>query len=172
VRDKCPDEPEDKDGFEDEDGCPDPDNDKDGILGRRRQVSQRTRGFRWIRGRRRLSGSGQRQGRRSRRQPTGVRTSPVRPRTTAARPKFEFINVTQEKIELKQAIFFQTAKAVIMSKSFGLLDEVAVVLLARPTMQVRIEGHTDGRGGHAYNLPPVAISRRFREGLPGWQRNR
>ncbi|HJX64205.1 MAG TPA: OmpA family protein [Polyangia bacterium] len=29
--DKCPNEPEDKDGFEDEDGCPDPDNDKDGI---------------------------------------------------------------------------------------------------------------------------------------------
>ncbi len=29
--DKCPDEPEDRDGFEDEDGCPDPDNDKDGI---------------------------------------------------------------------------------------------------------------------------------------------
>lgn len=29
--DKCPDRPEDKDGFEDEDGCPDPDNDKDGI---------------------------------------------------------------------------------------------------------------------------------------------
>ncbi|HRI54541.1 MAG TPA: DUF4398 domain-containing protein, partial [Pseudomonadota bacterium] len=24
--DKCPDDPEDKDGFEDEDGCPDPDN--------------------------------------------------------------------------------------------------------------------------------------------------
>jgi outer membrane protein OmpA-like peptidoglycan-associated protein len=29
--DKCPDDPEDYDGFEDEDGCPDPDNDKDGI---------------------------------------------------------------------------------------------------------------------------------------------
>ncbi len=29
--DKCPNEPEDFDGFEDEDGCPDPDNDKDGI---------------------------------------------------------------------------------------------------------------------------------------------
>jgi len=29
--DKCPDDPEDKDGFQDEDGCPDPDNDKDGI---------------------------------------------------------------------------------------------------------------------------------------------
>ncbi len=30
--DKCPNEAEDKDGFEDADGCPDPDNDQDGIL--------------------------------------------------------------------------------------------------------------------------------------------
>lgn len=30
--DECPDEPEDFDGFADEDGCPDPDNDRDGIL--------------------------------------------------------------------------------------------------------------------------------------------
>ena len=29
--DRCPHEPEDKDGFQDEDGCPDPDNDGDGI---------------------------------------------------------------------------------------------------------------------------------------------
>jgi hypothetical protein len=29
--DKCPNDPEDKDGYEDTDGCPDPDNDKDGI---------------------------------------------------------------------------------------------------------------------------------------------
>jgi outer membrane protein OmpA-like peptidoglycan-associated protein len=31
-QDACPDEPEDFDGFKDEDGCPDPDNDNDGIL--------------------------------------------------------------------------------------------------------------------------------------------
>ncbi len=31
-KDKCPNEPEDFDGFEDADGCPDPDNDHDGIL--------------------------------------------------------------------------------------------------------------------------------------------
>ena len=31
-RDKCPDQPEDMDGFNDLDGCPDIDNDKDGIL--------------------------------------------------------------------------------------------------------------------------------------------
>ncbi|MBK7579391.1 MAG: OmpA family protein [Myxococcales bacterium] len=30
--DQCPDEPEDFDGFRDEDGCPEPDNDNDGIL--------------------------------------------------------------------------------------------------------------------------------------------
>ncbi|MDD5309589.1 MAG: OmpA family protein [Deltaproteobacteria bacterium] len=30
-KDKCPDQPEDKDGFEDEDGCPDADNDGDGV---------------------------------------------------------------------------------------------------------------------------------------------
>ncbi|HUS64151.1 MAG TPA: OmpA family protein [Kofleriaceae bacterium] len=30
--DKCPDDPEDRDDFEDEDGCPDPDNDRDQIL--------------------------------------------------------------------------------------------------------------------------------------------
>lgn len=32
TEDACPDDPEDKDGFEDADGCPDLDNDKDGIL--------------------------------------------------------------------------------------------------------------------------------------------
>ena len=31
AADRCPNEPEDKDGFEDEDGCPDPDNDHDGV---------------------------------------------------------------------------------------------------------------------------------------------
>jgi large repetitive protein len=31
VRDRCPDEPEDRDGFQDDDGCPDPDNDGDGV---------------------------------------------------------------------------------------------------------------------------------------------
>jgi len=31
AEDACPDDPEDVDGFEDEDGCPDPDNDADGV---------------------------------------------------------------------------------------------------------------------------------------------
>jgi hypothetical protein len=31
-RDLCPRDPEDRDGWQDEDGCPDPDNDQDGVL--------------------------------------------------------------------------------------------------------------------------------------------
>jgi PEGA domain-containing protein len=31
ANDRCPDEPEDRDGFQDADGCPDPDNDADGV---------------------------------------------------------------------------------------------------------------------------------------------
>jgi Putative MetA-pathway of phenol degradation/Thrombospondin type 3 repeat len=31
INDQCPDQPEDRDGFQDADGCPDPDNDNDGI---------------------------------------------------------------------------------------------------------------------------------------------
>jgi outer membrane protein OmpA-like peptidoglycan-associated protein len=31
ASDKCPKDPEDKDGFQDQDGCPDPDNDDDGV---------------------------------------------------------------------------------------------------------------------------------------------
>jgi outer membrane protein OmpA-like peptidoglycan-associated protein len=32
AEDSCPGDPEDRDGFQDEDGCPDPDNDADGVL--------------------------------------------------------------------------------------------------------------------------------------------
>ena len=32
MEDACPDQPEDRDGFEDSDGCPEPDNDGDGVL--------------------------------------------------------------------------------------------------------------------------------------------
>ena len=31
AQDRCANEPEDRDGFQDEDGCPDPDNDGDGL---------------------------------------------------------------------------------------------------------------------------------------------
>ena len=68
VNDKCPDEPEDRDGFQDQDGCPDPDNDFDRHPRRQGQVPERGRGRRSVRGRRRLPGGRQRQGRHPRHQ--------------------------------------------------------------------------------------------------------
>jgi outer membrane protein OmpA-like peptidoglycan-associated protein len=39
-----------------------------------------------------------------------------------------------------------------LPQSFALLDEVGEVLKMRPTMQVRVEGHTDSRGSRANNM--------------------
>ena len=151
LQDRCPNEPEDKDGFEDDDGCPDPDNDGDGILDVNDKCPNEPEDFDGFEDEDGCPDPDN--------DKDGVPDASDRcpnepgPASNDGCPvKFSFINVTTEKIELKQSIFFQTAKAVIMSKSFGLLDEVAAVLLGRPTMQVRIEGHTDSRGGHTYNL--------------------
>ena len=151
VRDKCPNEPEDKDGFEDDDGCPDPDNDKDGIPDTVDKCPNEPEDFDGFEDEDGCPDPDNDQ--------DGVLDATDRcpnepgPASNDGCPqKFEFISITQEKIELKQAIFFQTAKAVIMPKSFGLLDEVAAAHSARPSMQVRIEGHTDTRGGHVYNV--------------------
>ena len=116
--DKCPNDPEDKDGFEDEDGCPDPDNDQDGIPDKTDQCPN----------------------------------EPGPPEENGCPKKLTLVSVTQEKIELHQAVFFATAKATILSQSFALLDEVGEVLKMRPTMQVRVEGHTDSRGSQAHNM--------------------
>jgi outer membrane protein OmpA-like peptidoglycan-associated protein len=151
IHDKCPNEPEDRDGFEDDDGCPDPDNDKDGIPDAVDKCPNEPEDFDGFQDEDGCPDPDNDQ--------DGVLDSrdrcpnePGPASNDGCPPKFEFINVTQEKIELKQAIFFQTAKAVIMPKSFGLLGEVAAVLNARTSMHVRIEGHTDSRGAHAYNV--------------------
>ena len=116
--DKCPDDPEDKDGFQDDDGCPDPDNDKDTVPDTEDKCPN----------------------------------DPGPPDNNGCPKKYEHIVVTQEKIELKQKIFFDTDKSTIQPRSFALLDEVGSVLRSRPTMTVRIEGHTDSRGTRAHNM--------------------
>jgi outer membrane protein OmpA-like peptidoglycan-associated protein len=151
LRDRCPDEPEDRDGFEDDDGCPDPDNDKDGVRDEADRCPLQPED---------IDGFEDEDGcpdpdddkdgvldfeDRCPRE-AGLRINDGCPQT------FSFISVTAEKIELKQTIFFQTAKAVIMAKSFPLLDEVASVLKSRGSMALRIEGHTDSRGNRATNV--------------------
>ena len=149
--DKCPTEPEDKDGFEDADGCPDPDNDADGILDNVDKCPMEPEdkdGFEDADGCPDPDND-----------KDGVLDAadkcpndPGPPDNDGCPKKYEHIVVTQEKIELKQKIFFDTNKATIQSRSFPLLEEIAAVLKSRATMSVRIEGHTDSRGKHDHNM--------------------
>lgn len=45
-----------------------------------------------------------------------------------------------------QGIQFETGKAVIKSQSYGILNEIATVLIENPTWYVEIQGHTDNVG--------------------------
>ncbi|MGM0574812.1 MAG: OmpA family protein [Myxococcota bacterium] len=119
--DQCPMEPEDRDGFEDIDGCPDPDNDQDGI-------------------------------------PDTADGCPNQPEDMdgdededGCPDLYEKIVVKKDRIELKQKVFFATARARVLPRSYDLLDEVVDVLQRREDLRVRIEGHTDSRGASRYN---------------------
>jgi len=149
--DKCPNEPEDKDGFEDEDGCPDLDNDQDGIpdtLDKCPNDPEDMDGFEDEDGCPDLDND-----------QDGIPDSadlcpnePGPPEERGCPKKHTLVSVTQDKIELHQAVFFATGRATIMPRSFALLDEVADVLKTRATMQVRVEGHTDTRGSRTSNM--------------------
>jgi outer membrane protein OmpA-like peptidoglycan-associated protein len=151
IKDKCPNEPEDKDDFQDEDGCPDPDNDTDGIPDATDKCPNEPEdkdGFEDEDGC--PDPDNDKDG-----VPDVSDKCPNDPGpadNNGCPKKYEHIVVTQEKIELKQKIFFDTDRATIKPRSYGLLDEIASVLRSRPTMTVRIEGHTDSRGTRAHNL--------------------
>ena len=63
------------------------------------------------------------------------------------------IEVKEDRIELREQVLFDTAKATIRPDSHALLDEIAAVLNAHPTIAgIAIEGHTDSRGSDTFNL--------------------
>jgi outer membrane protein OmpA-like peptidoglycan-associated protein len=65
-----------------------------------------------------------------------------------------------KKIIITDVVLFQTDKAVILPDSFGLLDDVAMVMKNNPNINVRVEGHTSkdplsvkrGKAGYDYNM--------------------
>ena len=57
------------------------------------------------------------------------------------------IEVTRDKIEIADKVYFDTGKATIKPESHPLLDQVSAVLKARTDiLKLRVEGHTDARG--------------------------
>ena len=151
--DQCPNEPEDKDGFEDEDGCPDLDNDGDGILDTQDKCINEPEdhdGFHDDDGCPDLDNDGDHT-------PDLQDACPDLPATKIKHPRwpgcpYSLVILTETSIQILEKIYFDTAKATIKPVSYTLLSQVAQVLKEHPDiLLVRIEGHTDKRGGRNYN---------------------
>lgn len=149
--DKCPLEPEDKDGYQDADGCPELDNDGDGIPDvddRCPAEPEDKDGFQDSDGCPDPDNDGDGV-------PDTADKCPAEyaPHTADGCPtkKYQLVEVTENKILIKQTIFFDFNKASIKPISYGLLVEVAQALKEHANLKVRVEGHTDSRGNPEYN---------------------
>jgi len=121
--DECPDEPEDKDGFEDEDGCPDPDNDKDGILDAQDKCPNEPE---TINGKEDDDGC-----------PDQGDTQ---------------VHIGKEELETLRPIFFETDHARVRHAFYNILGQVALTLKAHPEIgRCAVEGHTDDTGPPDWN---------------------
>ena len=150
ARDACILEPEDKDGYLDDDGCPDLDNDGDGIpdaLDKCPNDPEDRDGFEDQDGcpdpdndkDAVLDGDDQ------------CPNTPGSP--GGARPGCPgLIVVTAREIRITQQIQFDFNKSTIKPVSFPILNEVRDVLRDNPKIKLEIQGHTDNAGNADYNL--------------------
>ncbi|MCA9549247.1 MAG: OmpA family protein [Myxococcales bacterium] len=155
--DACPDEPEDVDGFEDDDGCPDPDNDRDGIPDAADACMMQP-GLPAARGCPDTDRDGD-----------GVvdreDNCPDEPGTPEARGcrQRQLVVIRGERLEILDKVYFDTAKARIQTRSYALLRNVAAVIKAHPEIdRVEVQGHTDSQGVADANL---ALSQRRAEAV-------
>ncbi len=66
--------------------------------------------------------------------------------------KKQMVVITKDKLVIKDRVYFDTAKATIQARSFGLLNQVASILKDHAEVEhVVVEGHTDSRGSADYN---------------------
>ncbi len=163
--DKCPAEPEDTDGFEDEDGCLDPDNDGDGVNDPEDECVDQP-------------GSRARNGcpepdRDGDGVPDAQDRCPERPETFNGYADNDgcpdqapnaLIEVTPEAIKLREQVQFATDSDKIVGKqSTKALDQIAAVLNAdRRIAHVEVVGHTDNVGAADKNRD---LSRRRAEAV-------
>ena len=157
--DECPDDPEDKDGFEDDDGCPEPDNDKDGIADADDSCPMEPEDRdRWQDDdgcpEDDNDGDGVEDG--SDECPNdpevknGFEDEDGCPDETG---KKKMVVVKRDRIEITDKVYFAYDSDRILPKSFELLDNVARVINEHSEIpMIFIEGHTDSDGNDAYNL--------------------
>ncbi len=119
--DACPMEPEDLDGWQDEDGCPDRDNDGDGFLDERDACPNEAEVVNGIEDR------------------DGC-------------PDEGLIVMRDDRIVLEEQVLFDFARARVKSRARPVLHAIVELCRQHPEwVQLRIEGHTDLRGGRAFN---------------------
>jgi OOP family OmpA-OmpF porin len=150
--DQCIDVPEDKDGFEDQDGCPEPgpDLDTDGDT-----VPDTADSCPTEPGVPQLDGCPDRDNDQI---PDNVDKCPDEPGPADLQgcpppPEEEEVVLESERIRINNQILFEFGSDKIDPRSFKLLDEVAAVLEKNKDVgPVIIEGHTDNVGSRAYNI--------------------
>jgi outer membrane protein OmpA-like peptidoglycan-associated protein len=150
LEDKCPDLPEDRDGFADTDGCPDPDNDADGVpdsLDRCPDKPEDLDGFADADGCPDPDNDGD-----------GVLDAeddcPDTPRgrivdAHGCPPPPPPPPVIESQV--LQGVQFLSGSDRLNPASRQTLEEVAQALLADPTVQIEVRGHTDSLGPAAAN---------------------
>ncbi len=90
---------------------------------------------------------------------TVVVPTEVKPRVDATadivlkkRPKNPSVQVQGKEITIRQQISFATDSAVILPESFGLMSEIADVILKNPGIKrIEVQGHTDNTGPSEHN---------------------
>jgi OmpA-OmpF porin, OOP family len=148
-RDQCVLEPEDVDGYLDDDGCPDPDNDGDGIpdsVDKCPNKPEDIDGFQDADGCPDPDNDNDTV-------PDAEDFCPNTPgQPGGAKPGCPgLVVVTAKEIRITQQIHFEFNKATIRSESFPILDAVQQVLISFPKMTLEIQGHTDNVGSAPYN---------------------
>lgn len=155
--DQCPDDPEDVDGFADEDGCPDPDNDEDGVLDVDDGCPDAAEDFDAFED---TDGCPEADN-----DFDGILDDDdLCPNEPEDVDGFEdadgcpeegsgLVTLTCDAIVISDKVYFETGSAVIQSRSFDLLDQVAGVLSSVTYISlVEVGGHTDDRGGDDLNM--------------------
>jgi OmpA-OmpF porin, OOP family len=150
--DKCPKEPEDKDGFQDEDGCPDPDNDGDGILDKDDKCPNEPEdkdGFQDEDGCPDPDNDGDGI-------PDVKDKCPNEPETVNGYQDEdgcpdEVPAAVKKFTGVIQGINFKTGSAEITKDSHKVLDKAVQVLVDYPDVRLEIGGHTDNVGKDEFN---------------------
>jgi len=62
------------------------------------------------------------------------------------------VYIEKKKVVITETIHYETGKALILSISYQILNEVAEVFKQNPELRIRVEGHTDSVGADDYNL--------------------